>query len=161
MGRSSRDTPNAPSPWGLLRDWAEVPAPLPYLLLFRAEATADVNVLSSPSAGPGLHLCPTWQITGRELQAGALGRGAEPWARRQAIGFTGTQELSWKVKRSGGTDPEESILNAFKLFDPNGTSTVNKNEELLEEMEVPTLDYNDQIEQEVYEDCTELPFLWK
>ena len=27
-----------------------------------------------------------------------------------------------------GTDPEESILNAFKLFDPAGTGTVNKDE---------------------------------
>lgn len=29
---------------------------------------------------------------------------------------------------STGTDPEETILAAFKLFDPNGTGVVNKEE---------------------------------
>ncbi|KYO41278.1 myosin regulatory light chain 2, atrial isoform [Alligator mississippiensis] len=36
--------------------------------------------------------------------------------------------LSLFGEKLNGTDPEESILNAFKLFDPNGTGTVNKNE---------------------------------
>nr|XP_013797445.1 PREDICTED: myosin regulatory light chain 2, atrial isoform-like [Apteryx mantelli mantelli] len=31
-------------------------------------------------------------------------------------------------EKLNGTDPEESILNAFKLFDPAGTGTVNKDE---------------------------------
>ncbi|XP_050769940.1 myosin regulatory light chain 2, atrial isoform [Gymnogyps californianus] len=31
-------------------------------------------------------------------------------------------------EKLNGADPEESILNAFKLFDPAGTSTVNKDE---------------------------------
>nr|XP_025041844.1 myosin regulatory light chain 2, atrial isoform [Pelodiscus sinensis] len=31
-------------------------------------------------------------------------------------------------EKLNGTDPEESILNAFKLFDPNGTGHVNKDE---------------------------------
>ncbi|KAM6232289.1 myosin regulatory light chain 2, atrial isoform [Spheniscus humboldti] len=31
-------------------------------------------------------------------------------------------------EKLNGTDPEESILNAFKLFDPAGTGTVNKEE---------------------------------
>ncbi|XP_042657342.1 myosin regulatory light chain 2, atrial isoform [Tyto alba] len=31
-------------------------------------------------------------------------------------------------EKLSGTDPEESILNAFKLFDPTGTGTVNKDE---------------------------------
>lgn len=29
---------------------------------------------------------------------------------------------------SAGTDPEDTILGAFKLFDPNGTGFVNKEE---------------------------------
>lgn len=29
---------------------------------------------------------------------------------------------------SPGTDPEDTILAAFKLFDPNGTGFVNKDE---------------------------------
>uniref|UniRef100_A0A8B9QPY3 Myosin light chain 7 n=1 Tax=Apteryx owenii TaxID=8824 RepID=A0A8B9QPY3_APTOW len=31
-------------------------------------------------------------------------------------------------EKLNGTDPEESILNAFKLFDPAGTGTINKDE---------------------------------
>ncbi|NXU30107.1 MLRA protein, partial [Thalassarche chlororhynchos] len=31
-------------------------------------------------------------------------------------------------EKLNGTDPEESLLNAFKLFDPTGTGTVNKDE---------------------------------
>ncbi|NXW25700.1 MLRA protein, partial [Circaetus pectoralis] len=31
-------------------------------------------------------------------------------------------------EKLNGTDPEESILNAFKVFDPAGTGTVNKDE---------------------------------
>ncbi|XP_062398502.1 myosin regulatory light chain 2, atrial isoform-like [Sardina pilchardus] len=31
-------------------------------------------------------------------------------------------------EKLNGTDPEETILNAFKLFDPNGTGFVNKEE---------------------------------
>ncbi|XP_072913368.1 myosin regulatory light chain 2, atrial isoform [Hemitrygon akajei] len=36
--------------------------------------------------------------------------------------------LSLFGEKLNGTDPEETILNAFKLFDPQGTGTVNKNE---------------------------------
>ncbi|XP_072122490.1 myosin regulatory light chain 2, atrial isoform isoform X2 [Mobula birostris] len=36
--------------------------------------------------------------------------------------------LSLFGEKLNGTDPEETILNAFKLFDPQGTGTINKDE---------------------------------
>lgn len=40
-------------------------------------------------------------------------------------------QVRWRRKIFGfpaGTDPEDTILAAFKLFDPNGTGFVNKDE---------------------------------
>ncbi|XP_072122489.1 myosin regulatory light chain 2, atrial isoform isoform X1 [Mobula birostris] len=36
--------------------------------------------------------------------------------------------LSLFGEKLNGTDPEETILNAFKLFDPQGTGTINKDD---------------------------------
>ncbi|XP_068777053.1 myosin regulatory light chain 2, atrial isoform isoform X1 [Struthio camelus] len=87
----------------------------------RARGGRGPPAAESARPAPSVPLCPPGKlnVSDEELEE-MLKEGKGP------INFT--VFLTLFGEKLNGTDPEESILNAFKLFDPSGTGTVNKDE---------------------------------
>lgn len=77
------------------------------------------------SLGPEGHF-----VSGNTLSPPLLGRGGlplHPGSLLDGVGELGTWVLTCALGLPG-TDPEEAILSAFRMFDPSGKGVVNKDE---------------------------------